>query len=520
MSTPDFFRARLDDMVDQRHALVVLTKRLPWPAIEKTLAPHFARRAKAIGRAPASDLLGEHEIEFGGDISNAGRPRLSIRLMASLLYLKNSFNVSDEELVQRWSENVVWQFFSGMEYYEPRLPCDATQIGRFRRTIGEEGLEQLLKATIEAALEIKAIKPVELERVIVDTTVQEKAIAHPVDSRLLEIARHKVVSAAKRAGISLKQTFVKEGKELRRKAGGYAHAKQFKRLKKVLKRQRTILGVTMREVQRKLLAMSNAMAGTGKPDVQPASPTALPELHKWMERAERIRTQQRHDKNKLYALHAPEVECIGKGKARKPYEFGVKTSLAVTHKQGLMVGARTFPGSPFDGHTLAAQLEQTTNLLQDIGRKPKQAIVDLGYRGVDADNPGVEIIHRGKYKSLTKQQRRWLKRRQAIEPAIGHTKSDHRMDRCWLTGPLGDALHALSCALGYNVRWLMRAILAQATKAAKAAFLALLEWAMYGPNRQPALPQTLKGMKTMVERLLNAVSRAAPMLRQRIQLVG
>ena len=120
------------------------------------------------------------------------------------------------------------------------------------------------------------------------------------------------------------------------------------------------------------------------------------------------------------ALHAPEVECIGKGKARKPYEFGVKVSLAIKHKQGLMVGARAFPGNPFDGHTLAQQLEQTTHLLQDLGRRPKQAIVDLGYRGADADNPGVEIIHRGKYKTLTALQRRWLKRRQAIvsKPAL------------------------------------------------------------------------------------------------------
>ena len=123
-----------------------------------------------------------------------------------------------------------------------------------------------------------------------------------------------------------------------------------------------------------------------------------------------------------------------------------------------MVGARSFPGNPFDGHILWAQIEQTTNLMQDLGRSPTQAIVDLGFRGVDADNPGVEIIHRGKYKSLTSQQRRWLKRRQAIEPAIGHTKSDNRMDRCWLQGALGDAPHALSCAAGYGIRWLLRAI--------------------------------------------------------------
>ena len=122
------------------------------------------------------------------------------------------------------------------------------------------------------------------------------------------------------------------------------------------------------------------------------------------------------------------------------------------------VGARSFPGSPYDGHVLSAQLEQTSNLLQDLGRSPKQVIVDLGYRGVDADNPGVQIIHRGKYKSLSNHEKRLLKRRQAIEPLIGHTKTDHRMDRCWLQGAIGDALHALSCAAGYNIRWLLRAI--------------------------------------------------------------
>jgi transposase, IS5 family len=341
----------------------------------------------------------------------------------------------------------------------------------------------------------------------VDTTVQEKAIAHPVDSRLLEIARHKVVSAAKRCGILLKQTFAKEAKELRRKAGGYAHAKQFKRLKKAVKRQRTILGVVMREVQRKIDMLTKTVAAGGAPEAA-AQPTALPALKTLLERAERIRTQQRHDKNKLYALHAPEVECIGKGKARKPYEFGVKVSMAVTHRQGLMVGARSFPGNPFDGHTLAEQLQQTTNLLQDTGRSPNQAIVDLGFRGVDADNPGVQIIHRGKYKTLTALQRRWLKRRQAIEPAIGHMKSDHRMDRCWLAGPTGDALHALSCAAGYNIRWLMRAILEQAAKAAKAVFLALFKWALWASNSSASVLTRLKAAYVAVLRALESAIAA------------
>ena len=476
MATDDFFRARLDQMIDQRHPLAILAGRMPWSQIEAALAPSFARRNREGQVMEGCDLYGTTLEIAGAGPSAAGRPRLSIRLMAALLYLKHAFNLSDDDLVARWSENVVWQYFSGQDYYEPRLPCDATQLGRFRTAIGEAGVEELLKATIDTAVTSKAVRPNEFERIIVDTTVQEKAIAHPVDSRLLEIARAKVVQAAKQAGIEFKQTFAKEGKELRRKAGGYAHAKQFKRLQRVVKRQRTILGIVLREIKRKLTTTTTEL------------PNTVVRLNALLERAERIRTQRPKDKNKLYALHAPEVECIGKGKARKPYEFGVKASVAVTHKSGLMVGARTFPGNPYDGHLLNEQLEQTAILLEDVGRTPKEVVVDLGFRGVDADNPTVEIIHRGKFKSLTKLQRRWLKRRQAVEPAIGHLKSDHRMDRCWLKGSLGDALHAVLCAAGYNLRWLMRAMLRLGLKA---VFLRLLWLALFAfviaETRQPDL---------------------------------
>jgi IS5 family transposase len=473
METADFFRARIDAMINLSDPLAVLATRLPWAQIEAALAAKFEREERAGQILEGHDMFGPTLVVEGAGTSNAGRPKLPIRLMASLVFLKHSFNLSDEELVVRWSENVLWQFFSGMDYYEHRLPCDPTQIGRFRRDLGEDGMEILLKATIDTAVAIKAVKPRDLERVIVDTTVQEKAIAHPVDSRLLEIARHKVVSAAKRAGIQLKQTFAKEGKELRRRAGGYAHAKQFRRLKKVLKRQRTILGVVMREAQRKIESS----------DLAPDHPKAVSDLMMWLERAERIRTQQRNDKNKLYALHAPEVECLAKGKARKPYEFGVKSAVVVSHKHGLMLGARTFPGNPYDGHILNAVLEQATNLLQDHAVRLKQVVVDLGFRGVDADNPDVQIIHRGKFKSLTSQQKRWLRRRQAVEPAIGHLKSDNRMDRCWLQGTLGDALHSISCAAGYNLRWLMRAI---ARLGLGAVFLRLLQAALSPAPITPA----------------------------------
>lgn len=474
MATDDFFRARLDGMIDLRHPLAVLARRMPWGEIEASLAPALSHRDRKGRLVEGADLFGPTVSVAGAGVSNAGRPRLPIRLMVALLYLKHAYGLSDEAVVERWAQDVYFQFFSGQVYFEPRPPCDPAQISRFRRVLGEAGVEQLLKTTIEAAVDMGAVKKTEFERVIVDTTVQEKAIAHPTDSRLLEVAREKIARLAKRAGIQLKQTHEREGRTLRRRAGGYAHAKQFKRLRTVLKRQRTILGRLLREVRRKMGSLAD---------------DARSKLDTWVQRAERIHRQRPKDKNKLYALHAPEAECIGKGKARQPYEFGVKVSLAVTHQHGLMVGARSFPGNPYDGHTLAAQIEQTNTLLQDIGVKPTTAIVDLGYRGVDKDLAPVEVIHRGKFKSLTPKQKTWLKRRQAIEPLIGHTKADHRMDRCWLKGAEGDALHAVLCAAGFNIRWLLRAI---ANMGLAVLLLALTAMALYARaiSRAFTRPQT------------------------------
>ena len=260
--TVDFFRARLDAMIDLRHPLAVLATRLPWSQLEAELAPIWRRESRDGALPEGEDWFGSGGVLVAAGLSYAGRSRLPIRLMCSLLYLKHAFNLSDEETCERWAENVVWQYFSGMDYYEPRAPRDATQIGRFRADIGEAGMERILAATIDTALASKAIKPAEFERIIVDSTVQEKAIAYPVDSRLLEIARHKIVVHAKRCGIALRQSFAKEGKALKRKAGGYAHAQQFKRLQRTVKRQRTIVGKLIREVRSRLSAGAFSLAAT------------------------------------------------------------------------------------------------------------------------------------------------------------------------------------------------------------------------------------------------------------------
>ena len=446
--TDDFFRNRLDQMIDLRHPLAVLANRMPWQEIEASLSQRWARQVKAGKRVEDLDLFGPVSTVSGGGISNAGRPRLPTRLMVALLYLKHAFNESDKDVIQRWGETPTWQYFSGNEYFEHRWPCDPTQLGRFRKALGEGGVEELLARTLEVAVTLKLIARKELARVIVDSTVQEKAIAHPTDSKVLETARAKVVKDAKAAGIELKQTYAREGRDLRFKAGRYAHARQFKRLRKVIKRQRTIVARLQREVGRKMSTLSQAVQDM---------------LGHTLDKAKRLVLQTASRKavanrTKLYSWHAPEVECISKGKSRNPYEFGVKVGLAMTLKGNLIVGARSFPGNPYDGHTLHEQIEQSTILMQGLSVKPEVVYADLGYRGVDKDNPDIEIKHRGKDKRLTDEERRLLKRRQAIEPIIGHLKADHRMDRCDLKGAEGDAIHAVLCAAGYNVRWLLRMI--------------------------------------------------------------
>jgi IS5 family transposase len=244
------------------------------------------------------------------------------------------------------------------------------------------------------------------------------------------------------------QTFAKEGHHLCRKAGRYAHATQYKRMRRTIKRQRTIVGRLRREIDRKLSSLGQA---------------ARDAMASTLAKAGRVFGQTKSKKikggqPKLYSWQAPEAHCFSKGKARTPFEFGAKVGIAVTAKGNLIVGARAFTGAPFDSHTLHEQIEQTTILLQDSGIKPTTAMVDLGYRGVDADNPGLTLAHRGKGKRLDAEGLKLIKRRNAIEPVIGHLKADHRMDRCHLKGEIGDRLHAVLCAAGYNIRWLLRAI--------------------------------------------------------------
>ncbi len=247
MPADELFRSRLENQIDLRHPLARLSQQMPWTALEQALS----------SRLPAT--------QAGG-----GRPALPVRLIAGLLYLKHAYDLSDEAVCERWLENPYWQFFTGEVVFQTRLPCDASSLTRWRQRLGEAGMEELLAHTINAAHAMQAVDARELSRVIVDTTVQEKAIAYPTDSRLLEVARKKLVLLAKRHGIGLRQSYARQGPALSRKAGRYAHARQFKRMRRVLRRQRTVLGRLMRDIQRKLDARARLRGR-----LQPALAAAL-----------------------------------------------------------------------------------------------------------------------------------------------------------------------------------------------------------------------------------------------------
>lgn len=313
---------------------------------------------------------------------------------------------------------------------------DSSSLTRWRQRIGEAGVESMLMVTLAAAQQIGAVKAVSFDRVIVDTTVMPKAIAHPTDSRLLERSRQHLVKLADEHGIALRQNYNREAPRIAAQIGRYAHAKQFKRMHKAVKILKTRVGRVYRDVQRNL--------------------DQIPEAHQarardLLSRVNRILTQQRKDKNKLYALHAPEVECISKGKTRTPYEFGVKVTVATTLNEGLVVGIRSMPGNPWDGDTLEETVEQASILMD---RMPKTVIVDRGYQGIKVE--GVQILRSGQRRGVTRGLKAMIKRRSAIEPTIGHMKTDGRLGRNPLKGSLGDALHAVLCGAGHNLRLLMK----------------------------------------------------------------
>ncbi|MFZ1106817.1 MAG: IS5 family transposase [Rhodomicrobium sp.] len=413
----DLFRSRLDQIIDLKHPLAKLRRQMDWPFLEKTFGAVYT------------------------DV--AGRPPLPTQLMAGLEILKYAYNLSDERLCEAWLENPYFQYFCGEEFFRHALPFDRSSMTRWRQRMGEEKLKALLQESLAVAVKTGALKPAQLTEIVADTTVQPKNVMFPTDAKLMNRARERLVRLAKKHGVALRQTYSRVGKFALIKHQRYAHAKQFKRAGKSLRKLKTYLRRTIRDIARKI---------AGDKLLKPvfAKPLSL---------SYRVLTQKKRQKApKVYSLHAPEVECIGKGKAHKPYEFGVKVSFATTiapSKGGqFIVHAKALPGAPYDGHTLETaipDIEATT------GAALSRIIADAGYKGHKTP-PGYtfKVYTQGQKRGVTDAIKRLFRRRAAIEPVIGHTKSEHRMERNYLAHRAGDAANAILAAAGYNFRRLIR----------------------------------------------------------------
>jgi IS5 family transposase len=415
----DLLRSRLDAIIDMAHPLVKLAQTIDWSFLQERFGAVYEDKP--------------------------GRPPLPTRLMAGLAILKHTYDLSDEVLCERWVENPYYQFFCGEEFFQHRLTFDRSSLTRWRQRMGEERLQALLQESLAVATKTKAIKPTDLNRIIVDTTVQPKNVMFPTDARLLNRACEILVRLAKGAGIRLRQSYARVGRFALIKHQRYAHAKQFKRANRSLRTLRTYLGRVIRDIARKLGSNGSALSESA--------------LLRMLALAQRVLEQKQHQRGpKVYSLHAPEVECIGKGKAHRPYEFGVKVSVATTlaHAKGgqFVTHIKAMPGNPYDGHTLATVIPEMEAL---IGNTIERLLADKGYRGHNAPPEyKFRVFTSGQKRRVTPKIKRELRRRSAIEPVIGHLKSEHRMGRNYLWHRKGDATNAILAAAGYNFRRLIR----------------------------------------------------------------
>lgn len=357
-----------------------------------------------------------------------GKPAKPIRLMVSLLILKQIRNLSDESVVEQWSENSYYQFFSGLDCFTPKRPCVPTELVEFRKRIGSEGIELILKESIRLNGD-----DANDDNLSADTTVQEKNISYPTDDKLYKKIINECRSIATTEQVELRQSYTQTIRKLSYHQRFKKHKNGAKMARKANKKVKTIAGVLVRELNRKL------------------TPQSMSKHNSKLLLFERVLKQKRQDSNKVYSLHEPEVKCYTKGKEHKKFEFGSKASFLVTQRTGVIVGALNFDSNEHDSKTLPRSIEQYERL---TGKCAKNIFVDRGYRGVKV--VGQTNIHVPKPDAqITKEKRRGHSRRAAIEPLIGHLKHDYGMARNYLKGVVGDQMNVLLAAAAMNFKRVM-----------------------------------------------------------------
>jgi IS5 family transposase len=396
------FYSTFSEQLNHSHPLYKLANVLDWQVFNNAFAKHYS--------------------------PTHGKPAKPIRRMVALLILKQLRNLSDESMVEQWSENAYYQYFSGEDSFCPVAPCVATELVEFRKRIGPEGMELIFKESIRVNGKDSNDK-----HLSGDTTVQEKNITYPTDDKLYKKIITKCQDIAATEKIELRQSYRQIVKRLsiiqrlRRNKGGEAKAR------KASKKIKVIAGRLVRELERKLPAESLNTYGSD------------------LTLFTRVLAQQRGDSNKIYSLHEPEVKCYTKGKEHKKFEFGSKVSILVTQRTGVIVGAMNFADTLHDSKTIAIALEQYERV---TGNKAKDVFLDRGYRGTKKVND--TFLHCPKPdKSITRTKRRRHRRRAAIEPVIGHLKHDYRMMRNYLKGAIGDEMNVLLSAAAMNFKRVM-----------------------------------------------------------------
>ena len=418
---PDLFKVMLRDLVSKSHELVLLRDAIDWQGIEAAMEPAYSRD---------------------------GRPSVPVRMMAGLTFLKYMYGLSDEEVLNHWCENPYWQYFCGGEFFEHEPPTDQATMSRWRGRAGETGAQKMLMETLSSAVRHKVAKKRDFERVNVDTTVEEKNIRFPTDARTLDRARERVVATGGKLGIRFSRNYVRKGKGMLRKHSGYVKAKQFHRAENVVRAMKQYLRRVADEAE-------SAMAGIVPRNAREAA--LLAQLGGYLETSRKLIAQDggTPGRDRIYSVHEPQVECIAKGKVHKRYEFGVKAGYVTASRTNWVLGAMALPGNPYDGNTLAKMLEQAEDI---SGVRPRHAYCDLGYRGHDYKGDcDVQVVNRFR-KRKPRRELRWWKRRSAIEPVIGHLKSDHYMARNMLGGVAGDRINAVLSAVGFNLVKLMKGL--------------------------------------------------------------
>ena len=362
--------------------------------------------------------------------SDNGRPAKPIRLMVGILILKQLKDLSDEEMIEQWKQNPYYQYFCGFNEFQVAYPCHPTDLVYFRKRIGSEGVEKIFAMSV--ALHGK---DAEEKQVIIDTTVQEKNVTYPTDGKLAIKMIHQLLRIAKEEQIQLRRTYMKEIKGHRISLRFFRHPKKIKKARAAMKRLKTITRILIRDISRKL------------------NDKKLKQHQETFDLFLKVSDQKQKDSNKIYSLHEEHIYVIAKGKDHKKYEYGTKASLVTTMKSNVIIGVVAHDKNEHDSKTLEAALASAS---KHRTKPVTEAICDRGYRGKKEVNGTVICIPNTQKKKDTKyqkeQKRKKFRRRAAIEPIIGHVKSDHRMQRNYLKGFIGDKINLLLAASAFNLK--------------------------------------------------------------------